>query len=268
MGEIVAEDLQKTFVTPEGVEVVALDGINLKVRTCEFLCVLGPSGCGKTTFMNIVSGLERPTAGRVLVDGRPVEGPRQEVAVVFQEYNLFPWKTAAHNVEFGLKARGQSKAKRRDAALRYLEIAGLKGFEDRYPHQLSGGMKQRVGIARALAVDPEILLMDEPFGALDAQSRTFFQEELLRIYDRVKKTVVFITHNINEAIFLGDRVAVMTFRPGRIKEVVGVDLPRPRTLDVLETAEFASKRSAVWRLLREESRKAFEAKQEALVFGE
>jgi NitT/TauT family transport system ATP-binding protein len=264
MGEIVAENLGKTFLTPEGSEVVALAEFDLCVRSGEFLCLLGPSGCGKTTFLNILSGLERQTQGKLVVDGRPVEGPRPDVAVVFQEYSLFPWKTASQNVEFGLKARGVSKSERRRAALHYLEMAGLRGFEDRFPHELSGGMKQRVGIARALAVDPKILLMDEPFGALDAQSRAFFQEELLRLYDQLKKTVIFITHNISEAVFLGDRVAVMTFRPGRIKEMVSIGLPRPRTLDVIETVEFSRKRTAVWELIREESRRAFQATQEAI----
>jgi NitT/TauT family transport system ATP-binding protein len=258
MGEIKARGIWKIYEAPDGHRVEALREFDLTVGNGEFVCLLGPSGCGKSTFLSILSGLDQQTSGVIEVDGKSTGGPRPEISVVFQDYALFPWKTTLQNVAFGLKARKVPRRERERIAMAYITMAGLTGFEHRYPHELSGGMRQRVGLARALAVDPEILLMDEPFAALDAQSRLLFQEELLSLYDKLKKTILFVTHNINEALFLGDRVAVMTARPGRIKEIIAADLPRPRSLDVTETPEFQRKRNLIWEAIREESRKAFE----------
>jgi NitT/TauT family transport system ATP-binding protein len=211
----------------------------------------------------MVAGLERPTSGQVELKGEPVNGPRREVAVVFQEHSLLPWKTVLHNVGLGLKARGVGRQQRDAVARRFIEMAGLRGSENRYPYELSGGMKQRVGIARALAVEPDVLLMDEPFAALDAQTRTLFQEELLQIYDQFKRTILFVTHNVAEAVFLADRVVVMTFRPGRVKEIVPITFPRPRTLDLLEDERFQKITAHVWELLKSEAVKAFHTLEHA-----
>ncbi|MDJ0391558.1 ABC transporter ATP-binding protein [Roseomonas sp. E05] len=206
----------------------ALQDVSLDLRPNSFTCLLGPSGCGKSTLLNMIAGFAEPTAGEILVDDRPVSGPSADRGVVFQEYALFPWRTALDNVAFGPMLRGQSRAQQREVARRYLSLVGLAGHEDKYPGNLSGGMKQRVAIARALANGPSVLLMDEPFGALDAQTREVLQDELLRIWEQDRKTVVFVTHSISESIFLADRIVVMATRPGAIKEVIDLDLPRPR----------------------------------------
>lgn len=208
--------------------VQALSDVSMSIGEREFVCVIGPSGCGKTTLLNMVAGFIHPSTGEILVDGRPVRSPGPDRGVVFQEIGLFPWLTAKDNVEFGLKMSGVSSHDRRLKASKVLEMTGLSDAADRYPHELSGGMKQRVGIARVLANDPRVLLMDEPFGALDSQTRTLMQEELARVWLETGKTVLFITHAIDEAIFLADRVVVMTARPGRVKSVVDIDLSRPR----------------------------------------
>src|SRR6202140_3795782 len=200
----------------------ALDNITLDVLSGEFLALVGPSGCGKSTLLDLLGGLAVPTSGRILLDGRPIVGPARDRGIVFQQYALFPWRTAAQNVEFGLDIAGLKSKERREIARHYLDLVGLTAFADRYPHELSGGMKQRVAIARSLAYDPEVLLMDEPFAALDAQTRETLQGELLRIWRATSKTIVFITHGIDEAVVLGQRVAVMTTRPGRIKKIVDV----------------------------------------------
>ncbi|MGY3078000.1 NitT/TauT family transport system ATP-binding protein [Bradyrhizobium sp. LM6.10] len=235
----------------------ALEDITLDVRSGEFLVLVGPSGCGKSTLLDLLGGLTMPTRGRILLDGRPIAGPGRDRAIVFQQYALFPWRTAAENVEFGLEIAGLKAGQRADIVRHFLDLVGLSSFADRYPHELSGGMKQRVAIARSLAYDPEVLLMDEPFAALDAQTRETLQSELLRIWRRTGKTIVFITHGIDEAVVLGQRVAVMTSRPGRIKQVVEV----PEGLssqdeDVRSLPEFGHIRHEVWSLLRDEVQKA------------
>lgn len=233
-----------------------LDGFDLKIRGGEFISLLGPSGCGKSTFLNILAGLETYNKGTVLVDGRKVDGVNKTVGVVFQGYGLFPWLTAQKNVEAGLRIRGVPKAERRERAATVLRTVGLEAAANRLPHQLSGGMRQRVAIARVLAYDPEILVFDEPFAALDAQTREFLQGELLRIWEagETKKTILFVTHSIDEAIFLSDRIAVMTQAPGTVKTVVDVDLPRPRDNDVRNSDDFAHIRARVSRILEKEVR--------------
>jgi NitT/TauT family transport system ATP-binding protein len=235
----------------------ALDDITLDVRSGEFLALVGPSGCGKSTLLDLLGGLEAPTTGRILLDGRPIVGPARDRGIVFQQYALFPWRTAAQNVEFGLDIAGLKSKARCDKALHYLDLVGLSAFANRYPHELSGGMKQRVAIARSLAYDPEVLMMDEPFAALDAQTRETLQGELLRIWRRTGKTIVFITHGIDEAVVLGQRVAIMTSRPGRIKQVIEVpEVLRSETEDVRSLPAFGAVRHEVWTLLRDEVLKA------------
>jgi NitT/TauT family transport system ATP-binding protein len=235
----------------------ALDDITLDVKSGEFLALVGPSGCGKSTLLDLLGGLEAPTSGRILLDGRPIEGPARDRGIVFQQYALFPWRTAVQNVEFGLDIAGLKSKARREKALHYLDLVGLSAFANRYPHELSGGMKQRVAIARSLAYDPEVLMMDEPFAALDAQTRETLQGELLRIWRRTGKTIVFITHGIDEAVVLGQRVAIMTSRPGRIKQIIEVpEVLRSETEDVRSLPAFGAVRHEVWTLLRDEVLKA------------
>ncbi|WP_235907581.1 ABC transporter ATP-binding protein [Siccirubricoccus phaeus] len=228
-----ATDSRRVKISIRGAEkrfgdMVALKGVDLDLYENSFTCLLGPSGCGKSTLLNMIAGFTQPSAGQVLVDGRAVQGPSADRGVVFQEYALFPWRTAIDNVAFGPMLKGMPKAKQREIAKRYLAMVGLAGHESKYPGNLSGGMKQRVAIARALANDPSVLLMDEPFGALDAQTRETLQEEMLRIWEHERKTVVFVTHSISEAIFLADRIVVMATRPGAVKQIFDLDLPRPR----------------------------------------
>ena len=221
--------VSKEFVDRRAKSTVrALDEINLEVQKGEVICILGPSGCGKSTLLNIIAGFLPPSGGEVRVDGRPVVEPGPDRGFVFQEFALFPWRTVLENIEFGPVLKGMEKADRHARARELIQRIHLTGFEDKYPFELSGGMKQRVGIARALANDPEVLLMDEPFGALDAQTRRVMQEELLKLLGETKKTVLFVTHAIDEAIVLADRVVIMTARPGQVKALLGVDLPHPR----------------------------------------
>jgi NitT/TauT family transport system ATP-binding protein len=226
---LTVENLNKNYVS-RGSETAALVNIDLRIEEGEFVCLLGPSGCGKSTLLKIIAGLIPATSGRIAINGEPVSGPGPERAVVFQDYALFPWMTVRDNVEFGLEARKLPVAERHEISSRLLKVVGLSDFADRFPHHLSGGMKQRVSIARALAVDPSLLLMDEPFGALDAQTRHVLQDELLRIWREYRKTVVFVTHSIEEAIYLSDRIVVMTARPGRVKQIVTVPEARPRDM--------------------------------------
>jgi NitT/TauT family transport system ATP-binding protein len=219
--------VNKLFLS-EGKEMEVLRDINLSIRESEFICLIGPSGCGKTTLLRIIAGLEEPTSGTVLLTGEPIKGPGPERGMVFQEYSLFPWRTVLENIAFGLELKGVPAEERQTKSRQYLKTVSLERFEASYPHELSGGMKQRVAIARALVNDPRALLMDEPFGALDAQTRNIMQSELLRIWEEEKKTVVFVTHSVDEAIFLADRIAIMSARPGRIKDVIEITLPRPR----------------------------------------
>ncbi len=228
-----------------------LDGLDLEVGDGEALCVIGPSGCGKTTLLRALHGLIPLDSGRVLIDGAAVQRPRRDVAMVFQHFGLFPWKTVVENVAYGMELAGLRERERRDRTARHLELVGLRGFERSYPYQLSGGMQQRVGLARALAVEPRVLLMDEPFGALDAQTRELLQDELLRIWERTPRTMVFITHSIEEAIALGDRVVVLSPRPASIVETVRVEIPRPRTVEeVVAHPSFLELRERCWLRLR------------------
>ncbi|MGI5193159.1 ABC transporter ATP-binding protein [Streptomyces sp. CA-288835] len=243
----------KTFTGREGSEVHALKDVNLTVGDNEFLTVLGPSGCGKTTLLRAIAGLIDWDDGDIVVDGEPVRRPGPDRAMVFQNFALLPWATVLDNVAFGLELRGESRAVRHAKARELIELVGLGGFESRLPGELSGGMQQRVGLARALAVEPNVLLMDEPFGALDEQTRRILQEELLSIWERRRLTVVFITHSMEEAVLLGDRVVLMSPRPGRIAEIVPIDIPRPRSADVgglEQSPEFTAITSRLWESLR------------------
>jgi NitT/TauT family transport system ATP-binding protein len=234
-----------------GDAVIALSHVDLTVETGEFMVLVGPSGCGKSTLLELLSGLAEPSSGTILVDGKPITGPGPDRGIVFQQYALFPWRTALGNVEFGLEAIGVSRSERAERARHFLALVGLSGFEHLYPHQLSGGMKQRIAIARSLSFDPDILLMDEPFAALDAQTRETLQDELLRIWEQTAKTILFITHGIDEAVYLGQRVAVMSTRPGRILDIVDIPLgPRRGDDDLRSSPEFAELRHRVWTLLR------------------
>ena len=239
--------------------VPALQDINLDVRQGEFMVIVGPSGCGKSTLLDLLAGLTRPNGGVILLDGKPVAGPNLDRGIVFQQYALFPWKTALANVEFGLEAKGVPRRERRNIARDFIRLVGLAGFENRYPHELSGGMKQRIAIARSLAYDPDVLLMDEPFAALDAQTRETLQSELLRIWEATGKTIVFITHGIEEAVYLGQRVAVMTSRPGRIKQTIEIPFKsRTSEEDLRSHPEFVKLRHQIWDLLKDEVHRAQE----------
>jgi NitT/TauT family transport system ATP-binding protein len=224
-------DVSLSYPSGKGDRLLALDGIDLKVRAGEFLCIVGPSGCGKSTLLHIVTGLHRPTSGSVMVDDKRVDGPSTNRILIFQELGLFPWLTVGQNVEFGLKMAGLSRSERREKVARYLRMVHLSDFGESFIHQLSGGMRQRVALARALATEPDVLLMDEPFAALDAQTRDLLHDELERIWAETGRTIIFVTHNVREAARLGDRVVVLTFRPGRIKREFVVDLPRPRQIE-------------------------------------
>jgi NitT/TauT family transport system ATP-binding protein len=236
------------------VGVVAFQDLTFDVTEGEVLCILGPSGCGKTTLLRVLDGLVAPDAGEVLVDGRRVTAPSRAVSMVFQQFGLFPWKRLDQNIAYGLKLLGRPRSEIAAVVDRYVRMVGLAGFEHAYPFQLSGGMQQRAGLARALAVNPSVLLMDEPFGALDAQTRETLQEELLRILEREAKTVVFVTHSVDEAIVLGDRILLMSPRPGRIREILEVDIPRPRDAGQARADERAIKlRAHVWDRLRRDA---------------
>ncbi len=254
--------LTVVFTRRRGGEVVAVDGLDLAVREKEFVCIVGPSGCGKSTLLRVVAGLTRPASGEVMLDGVRVADPGADRGMVFQSYTLFPWLTVQGNVEFGPRLRGMTPEECAQVARRYIELVGLTGFEHAYPKELSGGMQQRAAIARALANDPEILLMDEPFGALDAQTRSLMQELLLKVWEQTHKTVLFVTHDIEEAILLADRVYVMTARPGKIKREVKVSLPRPRTVEVFDSEEFIRLRREVYQSIREESLKVLAATED------
>ncbi|MCJ7516405.1 MAG: ABC transporter ATP-binding protein [Methanomassiliicoccales archaeon] len=234
------KDLHKSFRKDDG-GLVAIEDFNLDIMDGEFVCVLGPSGCGKTTLLRIIAGLEEPTSGKILLKNKEITGPGSDRGMVFQVFGLFPWRSVRKNIEFGLEIRKIPKEERKAISDRYIDLVGLKGFETSHPNELSGGMKQRVGIARALANDPAILLMDEPFGALDAQTRNLMQKELLRIWSEMKKTVVFITHSVDEAVFVADRVVVMSARPGKIKSIFDVEWERPRDRSGVEFASLRKK---------------------------
>jgi len=246
--KIVVDHASKLFL--EGT-VVAFRNVELNVRSNEVLCIVGPSGCGKTTLLRCIGGLLAPSSGQVLIDGHIVHSPRPGVAIVFQHFGLLPWKTVVDNVGFGLKVAGVPRQQLAERVEHYIRLVGLAGFENQYPYQLSGGMQQRVGLARALATHPEILLMDEPFASVDAQTREVLQEELLSLHERERKTMVFITHSIDEALVLGDRVAVMATRPGRVKEVLTVNFARPRDpAAVRAEPRYTEMRNHIWEELR------------------
>jgi len=251
-GRIEITDLGMVFGR-DGRTVEAVRRFTLMTTPGEFVALLGPSGCGKTTVLNAVAGFALPTVGRVVVDGEIVAQPGADRGMVFQQHSLFPWKTVLGNVEFGLKMRGVGKKERKSQAQAYLSLVGLTGFEHAYPRELSGGMQQRVGIARALVNRPRVLLMDEPFGALDAQTRLTMQELLLGVWREVRTTVLFVTHDIDEALFLADRVAVMTGRPGQIRDLVEVKLTRPRAAEIITTPAFMALKARVLAQVREES---------------
>jgi NitT/TauT family transport system ATP-binding protein len=256
MSKLEIDNVSLRFTPRKGNPVQALDHISLDVADNEFSVIVGPSGCGKSSLLRLVAGLIEPTTGEIRVSDRPVTKPGKDRGMVFQSYTLFPWLTVQKNVEFGPKIAGLGAGERGKIARRFLSEVGLEGFENNYPRQLSGGMMQRVALARALANDPELLLMDEPFGALDSQTRTLMQELLLRIWEHSKKTVLFITHDIEEAILLGDHVYVMTARPGAIKEKIDVDLPRPRPADATTSPPFIALKRRIMALIHDEAVRA------------
>ena len=258
--KVALSEICLSYRTQSGERLLALDHINLQVRAGEFVCIVGPSGCGKSTLLHLIAGLHAQTSGRVLVDGHPVRDPGTDRILIFQEHGLFPWLTVAGNVEFGMKMKGVSKVERTERVRHYLRLVHLAKFEKSYIHQLSGGMRQRVAIARALATEPDVLLMDEPFAALDAQTRDLLHDELERIWNATGRTIIFVTHNVREAVRLGDRVVLLTFRPGRVKSEFPVDLPRPRSLEDPEVALAARE---VLDELRDEINRSLEAEYSA-----
>ena len=251
------KDVSLSYGTNSGNRLIALKNISLQVRPGEFLCIVGPSGCGKSTLLHLIAGLHQQTSGEVLVDNAAVQGPGTDRILIFQELGLFPWLTVAQNVEFGMRMKAIPKAERQAKARDYLRLVHLQQFKDSYIHQLSGGMRQRVALARALATEPDVLLMDEPFAALDAQTRDLLHDELERIWAETRRTIVFVTHNVREAVRLGDRVALLTFRPGQVKREYEIDLPRPRHLEDVHVAGTAREilddlREEINRSLKEE----------------
>ncbi len=244
------EGLEKIFFN-EGREVVAVNDFSLNIKKSELISIVGPSGCGKTTVLNLLAGLESPTKGSIKINGDVIKGPGSDRGMIFQEGGLLPWRNVIRNVEFGLEIKGINPGKRRSVAKKYIKLVGLTGFEDSYPFELSGGMMQRVALARMLAFDPEMLLMDEPFASVDALTRENLQDELLKIWSEMKKTIIFVTHSIDEAIYLSDRVAVMSARPGRVKKVLDITLGRPRE-GIRALPEFARLREEIWEALQKE----------------
>jgi NitT/TauT family transport system ATP-binding protein len=254
--KIVLEHLRQVFYVRKSEtkridEFVALEDFSLEIGDGEFVVIVGPSGCGKSTLLDIVSGLVPPAAGAIYIDSERVKGPTLDRGFIMQGYALFPWRTVRRNIEYGLEVMRMPRKKRAAVVDEYIELVGLQGFEDHYPNELSGGMRQRVAIARALAYNPKVLLMDEPFAAVDAQTREHLQDELMRIWEKTRKTIIFITHSIEEAVLLGDRVVIMTPNPGKIKKIVNIDIPRPRTADGMRlNAEYSWTTHYVWELLQ------------------
>jgi NitT/TauT family transport system ATP-binding protein len=256
-----ARDVTVTYERSRGQgELIALQGFSVDVKEGEFLTIVGPSGCGKSTFLNLVAGLRFPAAGELLVDGKPVTGPAQDRAVVFQEYALMPWRTVEGNVRFGLEMQRRIDSSSDEKIAHYIDLVGLTGFEDSYPRELSGGMRQRVGLARALATEPRILLMDEPFAAVDAITRELMQDELAQIVAKTGQTIIFITHSVDEAITLGERIVVVSSRPGRVKEILPVTIARPRSgRQIRHLPEYSELRDRIWDLLGGETQPEAEA---------
>ncbi len=253
--KIIIKGINKIFSikrnTDSQKEFTAIRDVNLNIKAGEFITIVGPSGCGKSTLLDIIAGLSKPSSGEIFIDNKLITGPALDRGIILQGYALFPWRTVRHNVEFGLEIKGIGKSERREISARFIKLVGLEGFEDRFPYELSGGMRQRVAIARALAYDPEVLLMDEPFAAVDAQTRETMQDELLRIWEETNKTIILVTHSIEEAVGLADRVAVMSANPGYIKEIIDIDLPRPRRIgDIRNSANFSWITHKVWDILQ------------------
>ncbi len=246
-------DLTKCFRRAKDEPLRVVDGLSFEVADLEFLAIIGPSGCGKSTLLRLIDGLIPPDSGAVYLNGKAVTGSGQGRGMVFQSFDLFPWRTALGNVEFGLELQGMPPAERREASRSYIALVGLQGFEDAYPHELSGGMQQRVGLARALAIRPEVLLMDEPFGALDIQTRDLLQDQLLHIWERDKKTAIFVTHSIEEAIYLADRILVFSKSPARIELTMPVPFPRPRSEGLKTSPEFLEIRRSIWQVLKKDA---------------
>jgi|YelNatPaOPRAMG01_1025707.scaffolds.fasta_scaffold10528_6 NitT/TauT family transport system ATP-binding protein len=266
MARIEVKSLTKVFYPAKGNPVCALDDVSFEIDDGEFVSVVGPSGCGKSTLLYIIAGFIPPTRGDVLIDGSPVKGPGPDRGIVFQEYALFPWRTVLENIKYGLEEKRLPKREIDAIARRYIQFMGLEGFEHKYPRELSGGMKQRVALARTLAYEPAVLLMDEPFGALDAQTREIIQDELLRIWRETRKTILFITHSVEEAVYLSERVFIMTHRPGKIKDVVKVDIDKSRGREeVITSPEFTKLRNKVWLEVREEVLKYYKGLEETLL---
>jgi NitT/TauT family transport system ATP-binding protein len=249
---LTAENINVRFETAEG-PVVAVDNVSFDVRPGEFLSVIGPSGCGKSTLFNVIGGLLRHTSGTVNVAGETIDGPHQSIGMVFQEESTFPWRSVTENVAFPLELIGMPKAQRLERARHFIALVGLNGFENRYPNELSGGMRQRVSLARTLASEPKILLMDEPFAALDEQTRLLLGDKVLQIQQELKQTTLLITHNITEAVQMSDRILVMTYRPGKVKRIVDINLPRPRTSEIVGSEAFGRYVAQIWADLREEA---------------
>jgi NitT/TauT family transport system ATP-binding protein len=237
MGNLEIHDLNQSFPRDDGTQLIVLDHLSFDVQDKEFVCILGSSGCGKTTLLRLIAGLDEVRDGSIILDGENIKGPSPKVGFVFQEYSLFPWRNVIDNIAFGLEMKGIQKEERYRIAEQYLDLINLSQFRTSYPSELSGGMRQRIAVARALALEPVLLLMDEPFGALDAQTRNMLQKELLDIWDKTKKTIIFITHSVDEAVFLADRIIVLTPRPGRICQIFPVDLKRPRDRTSVEFAQ-------------------------------
>jgi NitT/TauT family transport system ATP-binding protein len=265
-GILVVDDIVKRFHTPEG-PLIAVDRMSLRVRQGEFLAVIGPSGCGKSTLFNIIGGLVDGYEGTVAVGGETVRGPHPAIGMVFQEESTFPWRTVIENVAFPLEIAGMGRRARFDKARKFIALVGLSAFENRYPSELSGGMRQRVAIARTLASEPKILLMDEPFAALDEQTRLLLGDKVLQIQQELKQTTLLITHNITEAVQLADRILVMTYRPGRVKRIVDIDLPRPRSSDVVSSAAFGRYVAQIWNDLREEASRGMQDEEARALLG-
>ena len=257
MGDLLeCKNISVTFKSARGGTVQALEDLSLSVKKGSFVSLIGPSGCGKSTFLRVVDGLIKPDSGELRINSRVVDGPGPDRALVFQDFGLLPWRSVLGNIEFGLEAKGKPKAERVSLAKKYIELVGLLGFENHYPHELSGGMRQRVGIARALAADPDILLMDEPFASVDAQTREAMQSELLEIWGKDKKTVVFVTHSIEEAIYLSDKVILITARPGRVSNIIDIDIARPRGYETRTSGRFQELRLDIWNILGQEFKKS------------
>ncbi|MFA6547900.1 MAG: ABC transporter ATP-binding protein [Candidatus Magasanikbacteria bacterium] len=254
MAKIILDNVSKRFVDKSKQSIQSLNNLSFEIDESEIVCILGPSGCGKTTLINMLAGYIFPDDGNILHNDERINGPSAERAVVFQDHALFSWKTVRGNIDFGLKCKKIDKVKRTEIINEYISKFNLHGFDKHFPHQLSGGMKQRVGLARALAIKPEVLLMDEPFSSLDEQTREFLQEDLLRIHSDIKPTIVLVTHNIEEAIFLADKIIVLTKRPGTIKTIIKVPFNRPRQYEIRNCTDFLQFRQSIWKIIREEIR--------------